>query len=190
MMRCDTLVRIREKGNGEGFTFLEVLVALAVVSISIVALLNCHTVSLRNYLYSQIISRATLLAEERINQIESGGVPEIDDSESEEYDNGLRYVIEEGEFYDEEQTDLYQPSWRLDYWWRSTVEDTDYDGVRKITVEVFSRRFVRESVDIDPWDNEQISPTVRLVTYIATTNRREDARSGPTQSSRRQPRNT
>ena len=161
-----------------GFTFLEVLVALAVISISLVALLNSHTVSLKNYLYSQIISRATLLAEEKISEIESQGIVAMDDPEVNEYDNGLAYLIMEGEFFDDEETELYQPQWRLNYWWRSTIEETEYEYVRKITVEVFSRRFVRESVDIDPWDDEQISPTVRLVTYIASTNAREDSRSG------------
>ncbi len=173
-----------ERLHKTGFTFLEVLVALAVVSISIVALLNCHTISLKNYLYSQIISRATLLAEEKINEITAKGLPEIDDEEALEYANELRYVLKEGEFYDEEETDFFQPAWRLDYWWRSTVEETEYDGVRKVVVEVFSRRFVRDSVDVDPWDEEQISPTVRLVTYVAATNRREDARSGPAPDSR------
>jgi len=175
----------REKRNKAGFTFLEVLVALSVVSISVVALLNCHTVSLRNYVRSQIISRATLLAEEKINEIEANGLTEIDDQDSEEYENGLRYIVEEGEFYDEEETNFYQPEWRYDYWWQSIVEETEYDYVRKITVEVFSRRFVRQPAAVNPWGEEQqISPTVRLVTYIATTNQREDSRSGPAPSRR------
>lgn len=184
----------REKRNNTGFTFLEVLVALCVVSISIVALLNCHTISLRHYVYSQVISRATLLAEEKINEIEAKSLQRIDDSEAGvgEYDNGLQYIVEEGGFYDVEQTEFYQieqPEWRLDYWWRSITEETEYDGIRKITVEVFFGESVDEvyftqSVNIDPWDEEQISPRVRLVTYVASTNRREDARSGPAPSTR------
>jgi len=194
-MRCRGRIEKRARATSGGFTFLEVLVALAVLSISIVALLNCHSLGLKHYLYSQIISRATLLAEEKINEIEAKGLQEIDDEEAEEYENGLRYVVEEGEFYDEEQyaDDPYeerrQPTWRQDYWWSTIIEETEFEGVRKITVEVFSRRFIRESVDIDPWDEEQISPTVRLVTYIASTNRREDSRSG-TQASSTQTRAT
>ncbi|MDP2896231.1 MAG: prepilin-type N-terminal cleavage/methylation domain-containing protein [bacterium] len=168
----------RHAQQTDGFTFLEVLVALSVISISIVALLNSHTLSLRQYLKSQILSRATMLAEEKINEIEAKGLPEIDDLEAEEYENGLRYVLTEGEFYDEEDTDRLQPLWRADYWWTTTIEDTEFDGVRKVTVEVFSKRLARESVDVDPWDEVQISPSVRLVTYIAATNRREEARSG------------
>ncbi len=168
----------------EGFTFLEVLVALAVISISIVALLNSHTISLRNYLYSQILSRGTLLAEEKINKMEAKGITEMENEEAEEYENGLRYVLEQGEFYDEEETEIYQPEWRWDYWWLSTVEETEYEGVQKITVEVFSRRLVRRPTDVDPWDLERITPTVRLVTYIAATNRREDARSGTSPTTR------
>jgi general secretion pathway protein I len=179
----------KERAARAGFTFLEVLVALAVLSISIVALLNCHSLGLKHYLYSQIISRATLLAEEKINEIEAKGLQEFDEEEVEEYENGLRYVVEEGEFYDEEQraddpfAERMQPEWRADYWWSTLVEETEYEGVRKVTVEVFSRRFIRESVDIDPWDEEQVSPTVRLVTYIASTNRREDSRVGTQASS-------
>jgi hypothetical protein len=163
-------------------------VALAVISISSVALLNCQTVSLRTYLRSQILSRATLLAEEKINEIEAKGISEIDDQEGDEYENGLLYVTVEGEFYDEEETELYQPEWRLDYWWRTTIEETEYDGVRKVVVEVFFERFGRAPMDTDRWDNEQISPTVTLITYVASTNRREDARSGsaaPSRSGRR-----
>jgi prepilin-type N-terminal cleavage/methylation domain-containing protein len=163
-----------------GFTFLEVLVALAVISISIVALLNSHTLSLRQYLKSQILSRATMLAEEKINEIEAKGLPEIDELEAQEYDNGLRYILTEGEFYDPDDTERLQPLWRQDYLWTTIVEETEFAGVRKITVEVFSKRFLRESIDVNPWDDVQVSPSVRLVTYIASTNRREDARSGVT----------
>ena len=179
MMRYQLLEARRGK-SGQAFTFLEVLVALSVVSVSIVALLNCHTISLRNYVYSQTISRVTLLAEEKINEIEAKGFPEIDDQEAEEYENGLLYFYEEGEFYDfeAEPTDLFQPVWRKEYWWSSLIEETEYEGVRKVTVEVYSRSFARKSVDVDPWDEQQISPAVRLVTYIAAANRREDARSG------------
>lgn len=188
-MSCSGIAPTRAKQHSEGFTFLEILVALAVVSISIVVLLNCHTRSLKNYVYSQIISRATLLAEEKINEIQAKGLREIDDTDAEEYDNGLRYVLEEGEFYDEEEMERIQPEWRWDYWWRTLIEETEYEYVRKITVEVFSRDFVRESENIDPWDDEQVSPAVRLITYIAATNRTEDARSGSATNLRTQPRN-
>jgi general secretion pathway protein I len=174
-MRKDSPVQRRR-----GFTFLEVLVALAVISISIVALLNSHTLSLRQYLKSQILSRATMLAEEKINEIEARGLLEIDELEAEEYENGLKYIVTEGEFYDRDDTERLQPEWRQDYLWRTIVEETEFGGVRKITVEVFSVRFLRERIDVDPWDEVQISPSVRLVTYIAATNRREDARSGGT----------
>jgi len=164
-------------------------VALCVVSISIVALLNCHTVSLRNYVYSQIISRATLLAEEKMNELETESSFEFDEEETEEYENGLQYVADDGDFYDEEETELIQPEWRKDYWWRSIIEETEYTGVRKITLEVFFCEKKDESsfawpTNVDPWDEERIAPMVRLVTYVATTNRREDSRSGATQSRR------
>jgi prepilin-type N-terminal cleavage/methylation domain-containing protein len=188
-MSCSPIAPTWAKQHSEGFTFLEILVALAVVSISIVVLLDCHTRSLKNYVHSQIISRATLLAEEKINEIQAKGFPEIDDMDAEEYDNGLRYILEEGEFYDEDETERIQSEWRWDYWWRTLIEETEYEYVRKITVEVFSRQFVRESEDRDPWDGEQVSPTVRLITYIATTNQREDARSGSATNLRTQPRN-
>jgi len=174
----------RAKPSNAGFTFLEVLVALSLVSISIVALMNCQTISLKNYVDSQIISRATLLAEEKISEIEAKGLQEIDDEKAEEYENGFRYIIDGNRFYDEEQTEFYQPEWRWDYWWMSTVEETEYEGVRKITVEVW----FWESEAIAPWDVEDLSPKVRIVTYIASTNRREDARNGSASSARTQPR--
>lgn len=178
------LCNLKKRSRGErtrGFTFLEVLVALAVISISIVALLNSHTHSLRQYLKSQILSRATMLAEEKINEIEAQGLPEIDELEAQEYENGLRYVVSDLTlFYDENDNERVQALWRADYSYITIIEETEFDGVRKVTVEVFSERLIRESVDVNPWDDVQISPSVRLVTYIAATNRREDARSGGT----------
>jgi len=166
-------------------------VALCVVSISIVTLLNCHTVSLRNYIKSQTISRATLLAEEKINEIEAKSFQRIDDSEpgAGEYVNGLKYLVAVGDFYDEEETEVYQPEWRLDYWWLSIAEETEYQGVRKVTVEVFFGEapddvYSEDATNIDPWSEEEASPMVRLVTYIVSTNTREDARSGSAPSRR------
>ncbi len=153
--------------------------ALAIVSISIVSLLHCHSRSLKSYVLSQIVSRATLLAEEKINEVEAKGLQEIDDQEAGEYENGFRYVVEEGSFWDEEG-DYEQPEWRIDYSWRTIIEETEYDNVHKITVEVYSEEFMRESEPVDFWDAEVVRPAVRLVTYIGSTNQREDARSGTT----------
>jgi len=183
-VHCEILIGGRT-GKPTGFTFLEVLVALCVVSISIVALLNAHSISMRNSIYSQTISRATLLAEERINEIESKGLTQIDEEEFEEYENGLRYVVELGEFYDPEETEINQPEWRQDYWWRTTIEDTEYTYVQKVVVEVFLKKEEKNKPwSADPWEDEQVIPQVTLVTYIASTNRREDARSGSTATPR------
>jgi hypothetical protein len=138
---------------------------------------------MRNSLYSQVISRATLLAEEKINEIEAKGLTQIEEDQAGEYDNGLRYIVEEGEFYDEQVTEIYQPEWRQNYWWRTTIEDTEYTNVQKVVVEVFLKEREKPGSS-NPWEEEQIIPRVTLVTYIASTNTREDARSGSTSNIR------
>jgi prepilin-type N-terminal cleavage/methylation domain-containing protein len=178
----------KRKRNVAGFTYLEVLVALAVISIAFVALLNSHTISLRNQFKSRILSRATMLGEEKINEIEARGMSEFDEQEADKYDNGLLFVTTSGIFIDDEDTERFQPEWRRDYWWRTTVEETEYEGVRKAVVEVFWQRYAAGVSNMNVLDNQEAIPTVTLVTYVATTNRREDSRIGTTSSSSNQTR--
>jgi general secretion pathway protein I len=57
------------------FTFVEVVVALAIVSISLLALIRLHLVSIRLAQTAQITSQAVFLAQEKIAEVLALGYP-------------------------------------------------------------------------------------------------------------------
>jgi general secretion pathway protein I len=66
----------RLKGSSLGFTFLEVMIALAILSIVAVAFLRNQAINIRLGSESIHISLATLLAREKMAELESLGFPE------------------------------------------------------------------------------------------------------------------
>jgi type II secretion system protein I len=59
------------------FTFIEVMVALAITSIALVGLLKLHLLSLRLAVTAQTEVEAIMLAQEKIAEILSAGYPEV-----------------------------------------------------------------------------------------------------------------
>jgi len=64
--------------RSRGFTFIEVIVALSIVSIALVGLLQLHLVSLRMADASQVTSQAVMLAQEKIADQLAAGFPRPD----------------------------------------------------------------------------------------------------------------
>lgn len=58
------------------FTFIEVLIALVIVSISLLALIRLHLISIRMTEAAEITSQAVLLANEKISETLALGYPE------------------------------------------------------------------------------------------------------------------
>ena len=58
------------------FTFIEVLIALVIVSISLLALIKLHLISIRMTETAEITSQAVLLANEKISETLAYGYPE------------------------------------------------------------------------------------------------------------------
>jgi len=58
------------------FTFIEVIIALTIVSISLLALLRLHIISISMVDKAQITSQAVFLANEKIAETLAGGYPE------------------------------------------------------------------------------------------------------------------
>jgi prepilin-type N-terminal cleavage/methylation domain-containing protein len=58
------------------FTFIEVLIALVIVSISLLALIRLHLISIRMTEAAGITSQAVLLANEKISETLAAGFPE------------------------------------------------------------------------------------------------------------------
>jgi len=64
-----------QKTRRGAFTFIEVIVALAIVSISLLALLRLHIISIRMADTAEITSQAVFLANEKIAETLAAGYP-------------------------------------------------------------------------------------------------------------------
>lgn len=60
-----------------GFTFVEVIVALAIVSISLLVLLRLHIISIRMVEAAETTSQAIFLADEKIAEMLASGYPKV-----------------------------------------------------------------------------------------------------------------
>jgi general secretion pathway protein I len=106
----DTLRRLRSK---TGTTLLEVLIAVAVASIALVSLISLIITSLDVEDHARKVTEATLIADDKLKEIERTGFPEVGSSE------GL---------VDDEQPQGF--SYRL------VVSETPIEQVREIDVEI------------------------------------------------------
>ena len=98
-----------------GFTLLEVMIALAIVGIALVTLLSLGNRSIGVNTRLQKITQATLLAQERMNRIETDFAQ-----------GALLFAEEEGEFE--------KPF--AEYRWSVGFDDTPIPQVRMVTVKV------------------------------------------------------
>jgi general secretion pathway protein I len=64
-----------------GFTLLEVMIALAIIATALVVLLHCYGIGVSMANESKNISLATMLAQEKMGEIELTGYPEIGESD-------------------------------------------------------------------------------------------------------------
>jgi general secretion pathway protein I len=104
----------------KGFTLLEVMVALAVLSIALVVLFSQQATSLSRGNEARIITKATLLAQERM----AGLITE----------SRLSMGTEEGEIKDS------IPPFK----WRQIVEEGSMEGMRRLAVVVLWKEGERE----------------------------------------------
>ena len=58
------------------FTLVEVIIALAIVSIALLGLIKMHLISIRMIDSAQISAQAVLLAQEKIDEILANGYPD------------------------------------------------------------------------------------------------------------------
>lgn len=98
-----------------GFTLLEVMIALAIVAIALVTLLGLGTRSIETNERLQRITQATLLAQQRMSEIELASAKP-----------GTSLQSDEGTFE--------EPF--AEYRWRVGYEETPLPGLRLITVTV------------------------------------------------------
>ncbi|MBI5038651.1 MAG: prepilin-type N-terminal cleavage/methylation domain-containing protein [Nitrospirae bacterium] len=98
--------------NAPGFTLLEVMVALLIIATSFIVLLHSRNQSVIAADYARHMTIATLLATEKMGEMEQGGI----DTTGEDSGNF-------GEAYPE-------------FLWRTIISDTPYEQVREVRVEI------------------------------------------------------
>ena len=94
-----------------GFTLLEIMIAVAILSIALVAILRSHSQSIVLADASIRYEKALFLAREKITEIEMKGFPEV--------------VEEEGVFDNDK-----------DFSWKSKTLETPYEGLREVRLTV------------------------------------------------------
>jgi len=105
-----------------GFTLVEVLVAMAILSIALVAVFQLQSQSVSMSAEARFATSASLLAQSKMTEIETGGV-----------NTGRK---QEGDF----GPDYPQYGWRLD------ISDTQLPQFKKIEVTVFNKNLARGGV--------------------------------------------
>ncbi len=129
---------LKSAGTPAGaFTFIEVIIALVIVSLSLLGLLELHMKSIRTIERADAASQAVLLANEKIEEILAGGYPQAGDGGTVEQN-------------------------AMTFYWRSDVRDvqlpqlnwTNLGGLRKIVVDV-------------GWKQAAGRKTIKLSTYMA-----------------------
>jgi len=104
-----------------GFTFIEVIVALAIVSISLLALIRLHLISITMADTAEITSHAVFLADEKIAETLVSGYPKEGTNSGTIEKNALTF------HWQTQVTDL-----RL-----HQLDKADITGLRKILVDVY-----------------------------------------------------
>ncbi len=102
----------RKQAKPQGFTLLEIMVALTILSISLVVLLGLRNRDIALSAHARELTEATLLARQKITDITLRGFPELGE--------------EAGDFGEE------APKYR----WRQEVKLTPFEAIRELAVQV------------------------------------------------------
>ena len=97
-------------GRDDGFTLLEIMAALAVLAAGLLVLLQTDGLNHGRTLHAARLMEASFLARERMEEMISGGVPESTREDARD-ENGI-------------------------YTWSNTVAETEFSGVKEISLTV------------------------------------------------------
>jgi general secretion pathway protein I len=107
---------IKGRGRLEGFTLMEVMIAMAILAIALVTIFQSQSQSVSMTGNSRFLTTASLLAQARMAEIEMLDMKDV--------------RTENGDFGDAFP----------DYAWRVEVKDTDFDAVKKIELTITNSR--------------------------------------------------
>jgi type II secretion system protein I len=113
--------RSRRKGGAPGgFTLLEVLISLVIVAIVLITCLRAQNQSIRLYTLSRDMTVATILARQKMGEIEAVGFPELEE--------------DEGDF--EEQFAGFS--------WKKAVSETSFEEARRVDLSIVWKDGINE----------------------------------------------
>jgi len=121
-------IKTPKRTNSSGFTLLEVMIAIAIISIALISLqaLNIRTIATHGHL--QRVTQATLLAQHKMSEMESSS------------EKALLQEADQGVF--EKPFDQYT--------WQTSFSETPLASVRMVTVDVmWGDKEKNEFVSID-----------------------------------------
>jgi type II secretion system protein I len=152
------------------FTLLEVLIAMAIASLTLVTALAAVSTGLRNEAIAKLKSRASMLAREKLAEIEVGDYPDPDPAQA--VNKGAEedelIWIDEGEFEEPGLFGDLPETWRSDFYWQTILESTPgMKGIRTLTVRIYTKRY-RARPNEARWKDyikEDYQLLVEIVTY-------------------------
>jgi len=104
--------------SSRGFTLIEVMIAVAILSIALVALLALDHQDLQSVIHAQDMSRAAMLSQALMTQVELGGFPDL----------GTR----SGNFQQ-----MYRGKYPNFKWRQVVAKSGTFPDVHKVTITVF-----------------------------------------------------
>ena len=107
-----SLWRRNEQKGHRGFTILEVLIALAIIAIVLITCVRAQNQNIRLHQLSRDITIATILARQKMGEIELVGFPELGEDEGDFEDTFPRFT------------------------WNTTVSMTPFEEARRIDLSV------------------------------------------------------
>lgn len=133
-------------GNAKAFTLIEVVAALAIVSIALLGLLQLHLISIRMADKAQTTVQAVLLAQEKMAEVLTSGFPPVGTRSGIVENDGARFT------------------------WRTEVTDASVSQGQPLGLRLDHLR--RLSVDVACGDGPR-ERQIRLTTYVAEKKIRE-----------------
>lgn len=161
--------------NIKGFTLIEVLIAVAIFSISIVGLLAIVATSQGNLVRGRLLEKAMFLAEQKMNEVHRVGYEPIDEEgedtilDETDEENIIKIISKEGEFYNENYegySESRKNEWLKDYYWQVIIKEAgDLEGIQFVTVKVFNKNLSGRN----EYTENEYGLAAELVTYLAAT---------------------